>query len=64
MIKCNFFEPFLVLLNDGNKSIVPHGESFRQITIEINSFHYNPQHYNPHSTKTKQTQKNETRQLL
>lgn len=26
MIKCNFFEPFLVLLNDGNKSIVPHGE--------------------------------------
>lgn len=27
MIKCNFFEPFLVLLNDGNKSIVPHEES-------------------------------------
>lgn len=27
MIKCNFFEPFLVLLNDGNKSIVPRGES-------------------------------------
>lgn len=28
MIKCNFFEFFLVLFNDGNKLIVLYGELF------------------------------------